>query len=457
MNKKELCFQSATELGPLIQAKEISPVELTRAYLERIEMVEPRLNSYITLLSEEAMQGARQAEKDILAGGYRGPLHGIPIALKDLYYTKGVRTTSGCKLLDSFVPSSDSTIGERLNEAGAILLGKLNMHQLAYGITGENPDYGDSHNPWNTDLITGGSSGGSASAVASGECVIAMGSDTGGSIRIPGSLCGIVGLKPTYGLLSGHGLASLAWGQDHPGPMTRTVSDCALAMNIITGTDYAKTLNSGVKGLRIGIPQEFNKMAVDAEVKSAIATAIDRLQALGATVTEVSWPLLAKAAPIAAILQMSETTAYHSDLIKTSGSKLEESIRVSMEGGYFISAHDYLLAQRARVLYVRESLKMMKGIDVLVSPATPITAIKIGLKQYEVDGKKKHVISLLTQFVRPFNVNGFPAITVPCGFSQAGLPIGLQIAGRPFAEETVLRAAHAYEQSTDWHKRRPSV
>jgi len=356
---------------------------------------------------------------------------------------------------DSYIPSYDSAIVARLKQAGAIVLGKLNMHPLAYGVTGENSEYGDMHNPWNPELITGGSSGGSASAVAAGECAIAMGSDTGGSVRIPGALCGIVGLKPTYGLLSTHGLTALSWSQDHPGPLTRTVRDCVLAMNVLTGGNYTTALNSEINGIRIGIPKEFEKLPIDAEVKNTVAKAIDRLQELGAVVTEVSWPLLGKSMAIANTIQMSEATAYHSDLIKTCGSKLEETMRLSLEAGFFISAHDYLQAQRARVLFVRESIKMMEAVDVIISPTTPVPAFKIGLKACEVGGAKKHVVSLLTQYVRPFNVNGFPAITVPCGYSQAGLPIGMQIAGRPFGEATVLQAAYAYEQNTDWGKRRP--
>ena len=237
MNQAELCYLSASSLSPLIQRKEISPVEVVEAHLARIEALEPILNSFITLLPERALAEARVAEQEIQSGRYRGPLHGIPLALKDLYYVAGVRNTSGSKIFDDFVPDYDSTIVARLKQAGTILLGKTNTQQFAYGITGENPDYGDMHNPWDTQRITGGSSGGSASAAASGQCTLTMGSDTGGSIRVPSALCGLAGLKPTYGRLSRYGLTALSWSQDHPGPIARTVADCALLMNVVAGHD----------------------------------------------------------------------------------------------------------------------------------------------------------------------------------------------------------------------------
>ena len=291
MDPLEICYMSAGELSPLIQSKELSPVEVIQAHLDRIEETEPVLNSFITLLPEEAMAAARRAEADIQAGKSRGPLHGIPVALKDLYNTAGVRTTSGSKIFDTFIPQSDCTVAAKFSQAGAILLGKLNMHQFAYGPTGENPDYGHMHNPWDPEMVTGGSSGGSGSATASGQCTITTGSDTGGSIRIPAALCGIGGLKPTYGLVSRYGLTPLAWSMDHPGPMTRTVEDAALAMNAIAGydakdvasaqvdvPDYTASLTGDVAGIRIGVPKQFFEAPLDPEVAQAVRDAIALLE-----------------------------------------------------------------------------------------------------------------------------------------------------------------------------------
>ncbi|HAI99311.1 MAG TPA: Asp-tRNA(Asn)/Glu-tRNA(Gln) amidotransferase GatCAB subunit A, partial [Dehalococcoidia bacterium] len=295
MDASEICYASAGELSPLIKNKDISPVEIIDAHLARIEATEPVLNSFITLLADESRAAARQAEQDIQRGNYRGPLHGIPVALKDLYNTAGVRTTSGSRLFDNFIPAEDCTVAARFRDAGAILLGKLNMHQFAYGPTGENPDYGHMHNPWNPEKISGGSSGGSGSATAAGQCTITTGSDTGGSIRIPAALCGIVGLKPTYGLVSRYGLTPLSWSLDHPGPMVRTVEDAALAMNVIAGhdhrdvasarveiPDYTSALTNDVRGLRIGVPREYFDAPLDPEVAQSVREALDLLESLGA-------------------------------------------------------------------------------------------------------------------------------------------------------------------------------
>ena len=276
MDPLELCYMSAGELSGLIRDRQVSPVEVIDAHLARIEATEPTLNSFITLLPDHAREAARRAEAQIQAGNYRGPLHGIPVGLKDLFNTAGVRTTSGSRILDNFIPAEDCTVAARFQQAGAILLGKLNMHQFAYGPTGENFDYGHMHNPWNPELVTGGSSGGSGSAAAAGQCTITMGSDTGGSVRIPAALCGIVGLKPTYGLVSRAGLTPLSWCLDHPGPMVRTVEDAAITMNAIAGhdpadqatttraiPDYTAALTGSVEGLRIGIVREYFEAPLD--------------------------------------------------------------------------------------------------------------------------------------------------------------------------------------------------
>ena len=471
MNSEEICYLSAGQLGRLMKKKELSPVEVIKAHLSRIESLEPKLNSFITLLADQARTAALQAEKEIQQGKYRGPLHGIPLGLKDLYYVKGIRNTAGTKVFDSFVPEFDSTVAAKLKEAGTILLGKLNMHPLAYGPTGENPDYGHMHNPWNPDLISGGSSGGSGSAAASGECTLTMGSDTGGSIRIPSALCGLAGLKPTYGRLSRYGLTALAWSQDHAGPMARTVEDCALVMNAAAGydrndpaslnlpvPDYARFLTGEIKGLRIGVPKEYFEVPIDPEVKGAVRKAIDKLSELGAAVSEISWPIFHQAGAIAIPIQLAEATAYHRSLIRTQGPRIQPlSARLRLEAGFFISGVDYVQAERGRALFYQESLRLFDKVDLLAGPTMAVPAFKIGTTERKVGQTTMKVIPLLTQYTRPFNLNGFPAITVPCGFSGDGLPIGLQLAGRPLDEGTVLRAAHAYEQATEWHLKRPPL
>ncbi len=470
MDALEICYMSAGDLSRLVEKKEISPVEIVDAHLSRIDATEPVLNSFITLLADASRSAAQQAEKDIQAGRYKGPLHGIPVALKDLYNTGGVRTTSGSKIFDTFVPSEDCTVAAKFQQAGAVLLGKLNMHPFAYGPTGENADYGHMHNPWDPDRVTGGSSGGSGSATAAGQCTITTGSDTGGSIRIPAALCGIVGLKPTYGLVSRYGLTPLSWSLDHPGPMTRTVEDAAITMNVIAGhdpkdvasanvdiPDYTSALTGDVKGLKIGIVKEYFEAPLDPEVRKAVMEAIGQLESMGAEVREVSFPMYNQSQAISSAVLMSEATAYHRDLLESDDQSIYEPVRQRLESGLFISAADYLRAQQARTLLDRESRKLLDEVDLLAGPTEPVTAPEILSSRVMAGEQEIGVVGALTQYTRPYNINGFPAISVPCGFSQSNMPIGLQLAGRPFDELTVLRAAHAYEQATDWHTRRPPL
>ena len=470
MNELEICFASAAQLAPMIKSCEISPVEIVEAHLSRIRDTEPVLNSFITVLPDAAMTAARQAERDIRAGRYRGPLHGIPVGLKDLFNTGGVRTTSGSRIYDNYVPSQDCTVAARFREAGAILLGKLNMHQFAYGPTGENPDYGHMHNPWDPDRVSGGSSGGSGSATAAGQCTITTGSDTGGSIRIPAALCGIVGLKPTYGRVSRHGLTPLAWSMDHPGPMVRTVEDAAITMNVIAGhdpndvasatlpvPDFTAALTGEVRGLRIGVPHQYMEAPLDPEVRQAINEALEQMEKMGADVVEVEFPEFDHAAAISTTMLMAEASACFRDLLASDGNRLYEPVRLRLEAGLFISAVDYLRAQQARAVFDRAARRLLEDVDLLAGPTEPVTAPPLLQQQVLVGEHEVGTVAALTQYTRPYNITGFPAISVPCGFSSEGLPIGLQVAGRPFDEETVLRAAHAYEQSTNWHTRRPPV
>ena len=470
MDATEICYLSAGQLSRLIQKKELSPVEVVEAHLARIDALEPTLNSFVTLLPDQALAAARKAEQDIQAGQYRGPLHGIPLGLKDMIYVKGVRNTSGFKAFDNFLPGFDATIFTKLKQAGTILLGKLNMHQLAYGITGENPDYGHMHNPWNPELITGGSSGGSASAVASGQCTLTMAGDTGGSVRIPSALCGLAGIKPTYGRVSRYGIPALSWSQDHPGPMARTVEDCALLLNAAAGydpkdpasvnvavPDYTRALTGDIRGLRVGVPKEYFEVPIDPQVEQATRKAIEMLGELGATVTEVSWPMYHQAMAIATTIQIVEATTYHRDLLRKRGSELYPPVRLLLEAGFFISGPEFLQAQRARTLFDRQTRDLFDTVDILAGPMQPITAHRIDAVEVQVGDTVMGSRAALTQYTRPFNLNGFPAMSIPCGFSEEGLPTGLQLAGRPFDEETVLKTAHAYEQAMEWHKRRPPL
>jgi len=470
MDPLEICYMSAAELSPLIQNKELSPVEVIQAHLDRIQETEPVLNSFITLLPEEALAAAKRAETDIQAGRSRGTLHGIPVALKDLYNTAGVRTTSGSRIFDNFIPQQDCTVAARFNQAGAILLGKLNMHQFAYGPTGENPDYGHMHNPWDPEMVTGGSSGGSGSATAAGQCTITTGSDTGGSIRIPAALCGIVGLKPTYGLVSRYGLTPLAWSMDHPGPMTRTVEDAAMAMNAIAGydpkdvasakvevPDYTESLTGDVRGLRIGVPKEFFEAPLDPQIAQAVRDAIALLESMGAQVREVDFPLFNDSQAISTAMLMAEASAYHKDLLAKDGDKLYPPVRLRLEAGLFITAADYLRAQQGRAIFNQQARDLLKEVDLLAGPTEPVTAPLLLADHVQAGEHSIGTTSALTQYTRPYNITGFPAISIPCGFSDSGMPMALQLCGRPFDEPTVLRAAHAYQQATEWHKRRPPL
>ncbi len=471
MNSAELCLRSAGELGGLLRRKALSPVELMQAYLERCQCLEPVLNSFITLLPEAALDEARQAEREIQAGRYRGPLHGLPFAVKDLFAARGVRNTLGSRAFDRSVAAEDSGVVARLKQAGAILLGKTNLNPLAYGAIAKEGDYdyGHMHNPWDPECVSGGSSGGSGSAVASGECAFAIGSDTGGSVRIPSCLCGIVGLKPTYGRRSRRGLSTLSWSLDHAGPMTRSVEDCALVLAAASGydpddpssadvavPDFTKSLGKGLQGLRVGVPKEYFQVPVDPQVRRLVEEAIRKLGELGASVRELSWPMYSYYETISTPILLAEGAAAYRELVTEQGDRLNPPLRLRLETGLFVSAADYLQAQQARLLFNRESRELLQQVDLLAGPTTPITATKIGVTDVQVGGKLMGVIAAHTQYLSAFNLNGLPALTLPCGFA-GGLPVGLQLAGRPFEEGTLLQAAQAYEQATDWHRRKPPL
>ena len=471
MSADSFALLTIREAAALLHKREVSPVELVEATLDRIDRLQPTLKAFITVMHEAARRDARRAEAEIGRGRYRGPLHGIPVSLKDLYYTRGVRTTAGSKVLGNFVPSHDSTVTARLRRAGAVIVGKNNLHEFAPGSSNDNAHYGTCRNPWNQGCIPGGSSGGSAVAVATSMGMASLGSDTAGSIRIPASLCGVVGLKPTFGRVSCHGVVALSCSLDTVGPLTRTAEDCALVMEAIAGHDpkdpvsirapverYSEALKADLAGLRVGVPREHFFPTATAEVADLVRNGVRVLEDLGASVREVSLPLAGVSTHAANVITRSESAAYHEHWLATQGDDYSPDIRHRLETGFYFSAVDYIKAQKIRTLVRQEFDRVMDEVDLIVAPTTPVPATPIGSPEpVGAPGSEQEGILLLVTLTRPHNVTGLPAISIPCGFTADGLPVGMQLGGRALGEATVLRAAHAYQQATDWHARRPPV
>ena len=470
MASDELTRLGIAEAGEQIRRRALSPVELTRAYLDRIQHEDGALRAYIAVLSDPALAAARTAEEEIARGGYRGPLHGIPIALKDLVMTRGIPTTCGSRILKAWVPDADAAVATRLYAAGAILLGKLNMHEFAYGPTGVNPHYGTPKNPWDHARMPGGSSSGSGVAVAAGLTAGALGTDTGGSVRIPASLCGIVGLKPTYGRVSRAGVIPLAWSLDHVGPMTRRVADAALLLQVMAGRDpadpstadvpvpdYRRALEGGIRGLRLGLPKDLFFERVDPEVRAAVLGAAGSLEALGAFVEKVPLPKIPHAGPASFAIIAAEATAYHEPYLKSRAAEYGADVRARLTSGQFVLATQYLKAQRARQVIRADVDAALRRVDALLFPTTPIPAPPLEAHEVTVDGFTQDVRWWLVRCTRPINVTGHPALSVPCGFTVDGLPIGLQLVGRYFDEATLLRIGHAYEAVSPARDRRPPL
>jgi aspartyl-tRNA(Asn)/glutamyl-tRNA(Gln) amidotransferase subunit A len=466
----DLVYQRRSELALRLQRRELSPVELTENVLGRIEQLNPRLNAFITVTADRARAEAREAEREIAAGRYRGPLHGIPYSLKDLYLTQGIRTTGGSRILREYVPAEDSTVALRLRQAGAILLGKNNMHEFAYGTTTINPHYGATRNPWSLDRITAGSSGGSAAAVAAGLGYLSMGSETGFSIRRPAAFCGVVGLKPTYGRVSRHGMLPAAWSLDHAGPLTRSAEDAGFVLNAIAGRDprdpassdrpvpdFTADLRRGVDGLRVGLPRHHYAGRVEPAVESAFEGAVATLSSLGAIPVEVRLPRVAYATVTSTIIMSTEVTASHDRWIHEQPEAYGDDTCSRIRLGYCVSGVDYTRSQRLRRWIADEVAAVLRDVDVLASPTTPqvATPIEGGLTALRDQGFE--VTDGLYNLLRLYALVGIPAIAIPCGLSPDGLPISLSIAGRAYDEATILRVAHAYEQATDWNARRPPV
>jgi len=468
MPANELTALSIAEAGEHMRRRALSPVELTQAYLDRIQAKDAECRCYITVLAEQALAAAVVAEQEIGSGRYRGPLHGIPIALKDLVMTRGIRTTCGSRILKDWVPEADATVVVRLAAAGAILLGKLNMHEFAYGPTGVNPHYGTAANPWGRDRMPGGSSSGSGVGVAVGLCAGALGTDTGGSIRIPASLCGIVGLKQTYGLVSRAGVVPLAWSLDHIGPMTRTVTDAALMLQALAGRDaadpstaaipvpdYRRDLQRDPRGLRVGVVREVFFERLDPEVRTAVEAAAQALTGLGVRVEDVRLPRIQHAGPATFAIIAAESMAYHEPYLKTRASEYGADVRARLLTGQFVLATQYLKAQRARRVLQAEVDGVLRSVDALLMPTTPIPAPRNDEREVTIDGVTDDVRAWLTRCTRPINLTGHPALSVPCGLTAGGLPIGLQLVGRQFDEVTLLSLGRAYERVSPLRDRRP--
>jgi aspartyl-tRNA(Asn)/glutamyl-tRNA(Gln) amidotransferase subunit A len=461
MADDDLVYAGIRELGRRFRTREVSPVELTDALLERIARLDPKLNAFVTVTAERARADAKTAEAALLRGDAH-PLLGIPVGYKDLYFTCGIMTTAGSALLEHWTPDSDATCVTRLQESGCVMLGKLITHEFAWGIQSPGHRFRPARNPWNLDHIPGGSSSGSGAALAAGLCVGALGSDTGGSIRGPASFSGIAGLKPTYGRCSRAGVVTLSWTLDHTGPMARSVEDCAYLLQALAGhdpldpassrapvADYVGTLGRSIRGLRIGVPRDFFFDGADPEVVGAFEDAMTAFRGLGADVRDVTIPSIWDA-PSFMVIMASEAFAYHEQDLRERPEMYGDLLRERLLSGALYTGAEYVQAMRLRERLRTEMLDVLRTVDLLATPTSPKPAPTFATMWDTSLGFPR-------SNTPPFNLSGLPALALPCGFASVGLPLSLQLAGRPFDEATVLRAGHAYQQATDWHRRRPPV
>lgn len=468
MASDDLCDQPISQLADLIARRELSPVDLTNAYLDRIERANASLNAFLTVTAKQARQEAQSAEAEIIQHGPRSPLHGIPLAHKDIVVTKHIKTTCASKVLENYIPDYDATVIERLHAAGASLLGKLNMHEFATLVP--SPYFGPTQNPWQPGYNPGGSSSGSGAAVAAGLCAGALGTDTGGSIRIPAAYCGIVGLKGTHGRISLHGVVPLAWSLDHIGPMTRTVKDAALMLQALAGydprdpgsqdvpaDDYLTPLTGDIRGLRLGIPTHFFPEATDPEVRQAFEAAVEVLADLGASVRDVSTPDLETAWDTVQTIINGEANVWHEPYLRSQADDYAPQVRTFLERGQPTLATDYIKAQQAKARLQREMLAACADVDALLTPGALALPQPLGARSVRIENREVPLLRAIVSATSPFNLTGQPALTLPCGRSLTGLPIALQIVGKPFDEVTVLRIGHAYEMQTTWHTQRPQI
>ena len=456
-----IAYSTIRELGARYRKRELSPVEVTRVLLARIEKLDPTLHAFVTLTADRALADARAAE-ELLRRGDDRPLLGIPVAHKDIYCTRGIRTTGGSALLADWIPEVESTCGRRWQDAGTVLLGKLITHEFAMGLQWPGHRFPPARNPWNVGHIPGGSSSGSGAALAARLVHGATGSDTGGSIRGPAAFCGIVGLKPTYGRSSRAGVLTLSWTLDHTGPMARTVEDCALLMQPLAGhdpldpassrapvDDYAAALGRDVRGVRVGVVRNYFFEGIDPEVERAFEEAMATLRRLGADVRDVQIPSL-KATHSFLLILLAEAYAYHERDLREHPELYGDVLRERFQAGALVTGAEYVQAQRIRSEICRETAEVLQAVDVLATPTTPRPATSF-TQAHDPD------FGFPRSNMPPFNITGSPTLALPCGFSSSGLPLSLQLAGRPFEEATVLRMGHAYERATTWHTRRPPV
>jgi aspartyl-tRNA(Asn)/glutamyl-tRNA(Gln) amidotransferase subunit A len=463
----DLTATTAREVAQRVHDRQLSAVEVTRSALERIGRHDKTLRAFITTAGEQAVGAARAVDRRVAAGEDL-PLAGVPLAVKDGFWTKGLRTTAGSRLLAGFVPDEDATAVARLVAAGCVLVGKSSMHELAYGFTNRNPHYGDCKNPWDPSRIPGGSSGGNAVALAAGMALAAVGGDTGGSIRLPAALCGVVGLKVTYGRVSRHGGLPLSWTMDTVGPMARTVGDAAALLQAIAGPDpkdptashvavpdYLGRLGAGLKGVRIGIPHTVFFEAMEPEVGAAMQEALGVLKAAGATMSEVPFPALDAAVGAHRAIIFTEASAAHEEWVRTRAAELGDDVRPLLQAGLFLTGPQYLAAQQARRRIIAAYRQLWRSFDVLVTPTSPVAAPPIGATTVMLGGKERPLLRVFLDQTLPFNLTGQPALSVPCVFTGAGLPIGLQLVGRPFEEALLLRVGAAFEAETRWYQKAP--
>jgi aspartyl-tRNA(Asn)/glutamyl-tRNA(Gln) amidotransferase subunit A len=473
-NEESLAFATIEELASLFVKRKLSPVELTEMFLRRIEQRNPALNAFLTVTAEEALAGARRAEKQFLrprsSRRENSLLLGIPVTIKDNIWTRGIRSTAGSKILRDFVPSEDSTAARKLARAGAVLLGKTNLNEFAYGITGGNAHYGPVRNPWAQHRISGGSSAGSAAAIAAGLCVASIGTDTGGSIRVPSAFCGTVGLKPTFGRVSVFGTMPLSPSLDHVGPMARSIADGAILLEVIAGRDpldstsspkpiedYRAALKKPLRKFRLGRPREYYWEKLDPQVRRIADAAIREMEKRGAVVTEITLPHLKESLDAATEISLAEALHVHetAGYFPSRAADYGEEVRQRIESGAKIPAHRYLAGFDVRKRLLAEFGTAFQFVDAVVAPTVPVPAPPIGAESVRIDGEEIGARPAIVGHCRPANLTGLPAISVPCGFTSEGLPVGLQFIGRAFEETSLLRIAHSYDQANDWRERHP--
>ena len=463
-------YASVAELARLIEGRELSPVELVQGALDRIERLEPKLNAFLDVFADQALEDARTAEREIAAGDYRGPLHGIPVGLKDIIDVAGRPTTGGAAFLRDNVADRDATVTTRLRQAGAVIMGKLNLVEFAMGATGLNPHYGNTHNPWDPERVTAGSSTGSAASVAAGMLAGALGSDTGGSIRMPAALCGIAGLKPTYGFVPRSGVLPVSWSCDHVGPMARRAGDCAHMMNALAGQDprdpassgepvpdFTSGLGLGLDGIRIGVPGHFFFDDLEPEIGPAVREALALMERNGAGLIDLPMPWVSKGRAINTALVMPEAVSVHEQWIAEHADRYSAEVRARIQASFSIPAVEYVRAQRARRWFCERMTEAMRDVDVLVTPTVPVRTPTIEACTPPPGANEGREGSRLPVFTGVFNTTGQPSLSVPCGFTEDGVPIGMMVTGKAFDDATVLRVGDAYERLAGWHERHPAL